>query len=96
MERKGVEPSTSALRTQETQNLSDVDERLAATGSVACTNACTSESESASADMSVMLNPTAHDLTHADQDLIKVIDLWATLPPVIKAGIVAMIDAAGR
>ena len=50
--------------------------------SVACTNACTSEGENANAGP-------------IDAYLSKVIAAWPTLPEPIKAGILAMVRAAG-
>ena len=43
MERKGVEPSTSALRTHDSTVLSDSLSEVAATIEYRCTNGCTSE-----------------------------------------------------
>ena len=45
VERKGVEPSTSALRTHDSAVLSDNQSELAATPDSRCTNGCTSEPE---------------------------------------------------
>ena len=42
---KGVEPSTSALRTQESSNASDAGKQLAPTHSIVCTRVCTSKAD---------------------------------------------------
>ncbi len=81
MERKGVEPSTSALRTQEQSVPSDGGKGLAPTTSAACTTACTSEDESTNAE------PIDHDLQ-------AIMDAWPTLPAPIKVGILALVNAA--
>ena len=81
MERKGVEPSTSALRTQGTHAVSESYKELAATARAACTNACTFKDEN------------LHG-TQADDGLAEVIDNWPTLLGAVKAGILAMVRAA--
>ena len=37
----------------------------------------------------------AHDMPHTriDSDLAKVVELWPELPPVVKSGILAMVEA---
>ena len=81
MERKGVEPSTSALRTQEQSVASDGDKGVTSSLSAACTNACTSEAENANAET---IAP----------DLQAIIEAWPTLPESIKAGFLALVNAA--
>jgi len=102
VERKGIEPSTSALRTQEPSNASDATKELASTHSAACTAACTSEAENANdgtpkttvADQAGRLDePLAETL---DADLAAVSAAWPKLPPAIRAGILAMIRAASE
>ena len=45
MEPKGIEPSTSALRTRKSSILTDAGKELTATPSAACTLACTANTE---------------------------------------------------
>ena len=45
MDLRGVEPLTSALRTQRSSNLSDAGKGLRDEPPTACTNACTSETQ---------------------------------------------------
>ena len=45
VEPKGVEPSTSALRMQESSNASDAGKQLAPTHSIVCTRVCTSKAD---------------------------------------------------
>ena len=45
MDLRGVEPLTSALRTQRSSNLSDAGKGLTNEPPTACTNACTSETQ---------------------------------------------------
>ena len=45
MDLRGLEPLTSALRTQRSSNLSDADKGLRDEPPAACTNACTSETQ---------------------------------------------------
>jgi len=71
-----------SLQTQERSVASALNKELTPTLSDACTNACTSEGENANAGP-------------IDVDLAKVIEAWPTLQDPIKAGISAMIRAAG-
>jgi hypothetical protein len=95
VERKGVEPSTSALRTHEPQNASEADKGLASSDSSACTNACTSTPGNATDDTDEPLETTGTECGSTDSDLVEVIRRWPALPAAIKAGIVAMVKAAG-
>ena len=58
MERKGVEPSTSALRMCEHTVLTENPSELAPTPSVRCTNGCTSEAENANGGLQSTVTPT--------------------------------------
>jgi hypothetical protein len=91
VERKGVEPSTSALRTQTHTVLSDEPQGLGASDSDACTAACTRNAESVHGAAHEPV-PTVQKL--ADPDLACIVDLWPKLPTAIKAAIVALVKAS--
>ena len=59
MERKGVEPSTSALRTQGHPDASGIQKGLTSLASSACTAACTGDSEPVRDDVGGGLGPLA-------------------------------------
>ena len=80
VERKGVEPSTSALRTQPLRDVSYTPEELATSEPDACTAACTGNA--------VWVNDNAQN----DLVLQAVVEAWATLPEHVRATI-AMIAA---
>ena len=89
VERKGVEPSTFALRTRRATVASETGKELTTTLNPACTRACTSNAE------------IAHETAAAasagiplDDDLAAVVEAWGTLPAAVRAGIVAMVRAA--
>jgi hypothetical protein len=52
-----------------------------------CTSVCTSEAESA--------HGGAADAAIADPDLAAVVEAWGRLPDAIRAGILALVKAAG-
>ena len=96
VERKGVEPSTFALRTRQAPVASEVGKALTATPSPACTAACTSEAENANANPLDGDRATAADDIPADLDLAAIVAAWPSLPGAIRAGIVAMVNAAAN
>ena len=82
MERKGVEPSTSALRTQPPRVVTDTDKGFTSTPKAGCTSGCTSEGQN---------EKVAESLP---PELALVVNRWPTLPDALRAGILAMVKAA--
>ena len=82
VERKGVEPSTFALRTRRPIDVSEAGKELATTANAVCTSVCTSPAEN------------DHEPVPIDPDLALLIDRWPTLPTDTKAAIVALLHKA--
>jgi hypothetical protein len=83
VERKGVEPSTSALRTRTHLVLSENPQELTAPAIPVCTSVCTNERQN---DVSPAL----------DAELQMVLDLWPKLSPAARSAIVAMVKATAK
>ena len=86
MERKRLELSTSALRTQESTNVSVADKGLVATPAGVCTRVCTGEAKNAHADL------VAEDL---DDRLEGIAAELRKLSPAERAKLVAMLTQDG-
>ena len=86
MERKGVEPSTSALRTQEACDASDGLQEVTATPTAACTTACTNEAGSANGKGQA----TTAD-SESDPALAALAGLLRGLDPTARAALAAML-----
>src|SRR4051794_37454709 len=90
VERKGVEPSTFALRTRQPTVVSADEKELAATPKSACTKACTSKAQ-------IVHGAVEAATTHAagfDVDLAVVVEAWPLLPQAVQAGILAIVRAS--
>ena len=79
MERKGVEPSTSALRTQTDPVATEILSAVAPTLLAACTTACTSEAENPCGDPAAGPSPVAPG-TPLPGDFAAALAMIATLP----------------
>ncbi len=86
VERKGVEPSTSALRTQQGDDVSANQTEVMETGTGACTAACTNEREIGQ-NRGVPADPIDHDLA-------RLVEIWPNLPEAIRRCILAMVETA--
>jgi hypothetical protein len=86
VERKGVEPSTSALRTQPLRDVSYSAEGVATSDPAACTAACTGNAISA--------NDNAGSTAQNDLDLEAVVEAWPALPDSLRQAIVTLVKAA--
>jgi hypothetical protein len=75
----GIEPATSASRTQESAIANSTIEGLAATSANGCTNGCTSDA----------------DLDQITTELQSVIDAWPSLSESTSTAILAMIQTGG-
>jgi len=98
VERKGLEPSTSALRTQRDGVLSVDTKQVTPTAANGCTNGCTNSPENgngATLELADATNSKCLELLAANPELRGVIDAWAELPDAVRAGVLAMIRAAG-
>lgn len=97
VERKRLEPSTSALRTCEHPDASEASKGLATTPPAACTNACTSKGENANAG-TADADPAGHqgqsEETFQGDPLAKLAAALATLSPADRQRLAVML--AGR
>ncbi len=84
----GVEPATPALRMRRPIVASENQQEVTTTPESVCTSVCTSQAENAY-EMAPGESPDAP----ADADLAAVVKAWPSLPPALRAGIVAMIRA---
>jgi hypothetical protein len=89
VERKGVEPSTFALRTRQPAVVSETGKEVITTPESVCTRVCTS-------DEKIPHEPAdaASRSIVPDSDLAAVVEAWAALPAAVRAGIVVMVRAA--
>ena len=85
MERKGVEPSTSALRTQQTGDASADQQPVTETVPGACTAACTSLEENGQ-NRGAAADPV-------DADLARLIEVWPSLPEAIRRAILSLVES---
>jgi hypothetical protein len=86
VERKGVEPSTFALRTRQPIDASEYSKELVTIPESACTSACTSESQNAHETVSAELNGEK-----LDADLAAVVEAWPLLRKAAKTAILAIL-----
>ena len=87
MERKGVEPSTSALRTHEHAIASATQSRFTNAPSAVCTRVCTSDADGGS-------EPDAGN--NRDVDLAHLMAEWPFLSSAIKTAIVTLVLKAAQ
>ncbi len=74
------------------------DQQLTSSDAPACTNACTSSAENdhdAQPKLTGLTQSKWLELLAADPELLAVVQAWPELPDAVRAGIVAMVRAAG-
>jgi len=97
VERMGLEPTTSALRTHRARVLSVDTKQVTPTVSNGCTNGCTSSTKNANETL-----PTLDDATHSKclellashSELLALVEAWPELSDALRAGVMAMVRAA--